>query len=381
MQENDEKKSKILFNEIIDDLIRKKTSKENMLKIQIEKNKKNLLEKFYSLSNTPPSPIPNTQANPQPQIQNKDQKKDIIPNNINPLMQEGQKEYDEMREKYKNERNKKKSSIFKSEDLHISNTNSVHLKKEDYSPINPNMVGQETKNNILIIQKKLFGDNEETSKVENIDEIDDLDSYPKVFEFQYNYQHPVPNPVLFGPKLLQNTDNYKIIFISPICLIIEQKSDSTGFTGIDCFYTSIRCIYDMELNDELTIKKTLLNCYFGLNFTKSNWLQGKIKSSAFSQAEEGFTKKLIPALTKELNLTIKHYSKKSNVIKKISLRGKKTFSNGKSSILDDLIMNDSFISDSEDEKRKNLSLAYSADRCADHVGNVGSVYQLYRRHF
>ena len=175
IQENDEKKSKILFNEIIDDLIRKKTSKENMLKIQIEKNKKNLLEKFYSLSNTPPSPIPNPQPNPQPQIQNKDQKKDIIPNNINPLIQEGQKEYDEMREKYKNERNKKKSSIFKSEDLHISNTNSVHLKKEDYSPINPNMVGQEAKNNILIIQKKLFGDNEETSKVENIDEIDDLD--------------------------------------------------------------------------------------------------------------------------------------------------------------------------------------------------------------
>lgn len=72
----------------------------------------------------------------------------------------------------------KKSSIFKSEDLRISNTNSVHLKKEDFSPINPNMVNQETKNNILIIQKKLFGDteeNEETSKVENIDEIDDLD--------------------------------------------------------------------------------------------------------------------------------------------------------------------------------------------------------------
>jgi len=177
-EENDEKKSKILFNEIIDDLIRKKTSKENMLKIQIEQNKKNLLEKFYSLSNTQLSPSPNPQPSLQSQFpnQNKDQKNLVsIPNAINPLMQEGQKEYDELREKYKNERNKKKSSIFKSEDLHISNTNSVHLKKEDYSPINPNMVNQETKNNILIIQKKLFGDNEETSKVENIDEIDDLD--------------------------------------------------------------------------------------------------------------------------------------------------------------------------------------------------------------
>ena len=172
-QENEEKKSKILFNEKINDLIRKKTSKENMLKIQIEKNKKNLLEKFYSLSNNQPSQNQNTQ--PVSQNQNKDQKNIVaIPTNVNPLIQEEQKEYDEIREKYKNERNKKKSSIFKSEDLHISNTNSVHLKKEDYSPINPNMVNQETKNNILIIQKKLFGDNEESSKVENIDEIDDL---------------------------------------------------------------------------------------------------------------------------------------------------------------------------------------------------------------
>ena len=211
IQTSDERKSKIIFNEIIDDLIRKKTSKENELKNQIEKNKKNLLEKFYSLSNasepinniinttsqsktnsqnqTPiinPTMNPTQNTDPPSQFNPKDNiiinninKNNNIPNNINPnLLPDGQKEYDEIREKYKNERNKKKSSIFKSEDLRISNTNSVHLKKEDFSPINPNIVNQETKNNILIIQKKLFGDseaNEETSKVENIDEIDDLD--------------------------------------------------------------------------------------------------------------------------------------------------------------------------------------------------------------
>ena len=212
-QTSDEKQNQILFNEIIDDLIRKKTNKENEIKIQIEKNKKNLLEKFYSLSNASElinntiniyqnnveenNNIQNniTKINPE-QLNQKDKeninnininntnnntttKNNNIPNNINPnLIPDGQKEYDELREKYKNERNKKKSSIFKSEDLRISNTNSVHLKKEDFSPINPNIVNQETKNNILIIQKKLFGDseaNEETSKVENIDEIDDLE--------------------------------------------------------------------------------------------------------------------------------------------------------------------------------------------------------------
>ena len=172
------------------------------------------------------------------------------------------------------------------------------------------------------------------------DEIDDLDNYPKIFEFQYKYQHPIPNPVLFGPKLLENTDNYKIIFISPICLIIEQKNECTGFSGIDCFYSAMRFKFDMELNDDLTIKRTLFNCYFGVNFIKSNWLQGKITSSAYKQAEEGFNNKFLPSISKELNLTIKKYSNNGGNTpqKKIDL--------------DDLIENDFSISDSEDEKEE-----------------------------
>ena len=185
---------------------------------------------------------------------------------------------------------------------------------------------------------KLFLDNESIK-----DDIDDLDNYPKIFEFKYNYQHPIPNPIMFGPKLLENTDNYKIIFISPICLIIEQKGECTGFTGLDCFYSAIRNKFDMELNDDLTIKKTTLNCYFGINFTKSNWLQGKIKSNGYSQAEEDITKKYLPSITKELNLTIKKFSCDS---KKIVIEG------DKSDFLDDLIINDSFISDTEEEKEK-----------------------------
>lgn len=217
--------------------------------------------------------------------------------------------------------------------------------------------------------KKTF-DNDETPKyfkmpidkcvksvMENksiVDEIDDLDNYPKIFEFQYQYQHPIPNPIMFGPKLLHNTDNYKIIFISPICLIVDQKSDSTGFAGIDCFYTSMRYKYDMELNDDLTIKQTIFNCYFGVNFIKSSWLQSKITSNAFGQAEEGFTKKFLPAVTKELNLTIKKFSASSNNrVVKINKNDK--------SILEDLIINDSFISDSEDEKEKKKAKNEGAD--------------------
>ena len=182
------------------------------------------------------------------------------------------------------------------------------------------------------------------------DKIDDLDNYPKIFEFQYNYQHPIPKPVFMGPKLLQNTDTHKIIFISPICLIFETKGESTGFSGIDCFYTSIRHKFDMELNEDLTIKKTIYNNYFGVNFIKSSWLQSKITSSAMEQAEEGFNGKYLPLIIKELNLTVKKYLTPS--LKKINIKDKNINIGDTSLTTEDVIINDSFISDIEDDNEK-----------------------------
>ena len=185
------------------------------------------------------------------------------------------------------------------------------------------------------------------------DKIDDLNNYPKVFEFQYNYQHPIPKPVFMGPKLLQNTDTHKIIFISPICLIFETKGESTGFAGIDCFYTSIRHKFDMELNEDLSIKKTIYNNYFGVNFTKSSWLQSKITSSAMEQAEEGFNGKYLPLIIKELNLTVKKCS--TPTLKKINLKDKNINIGDTSLTTEDVIINDSFISDIEDNNEKYRS--------------------------
>ena len=182
------------------------------------------------------------------------------------------------------------------------------------------------------------------------DKIDDLNSYPKIFEFNYNYQHPIPKPVFMGPKLLENTDNYKIVFISPICLYIELKGESKGFTGMDCFYTAIRHKFEMELNDDLSIKKTIYNNYFGINFVKSTWLEGKIKSSALEQSEEGFNGKYVPLITKELNLTVKKYY--SATPKKNIIKDKINHNKDLSMSQDDLIINDSFISDIEDDNDK-----------------------------
>ena len=185
------------------------------------------------------------------------------------------------------------------------------------------------------------------------DKIDDyITDYPKIFEFQYNYQHPVPKPVFMGPKLLSNTDRHKIIFVSPICLIIEIRAESGGFSGLDCFYSAIRYKYYMELNDDLTIKKTLYNSSFGINFVKSSWLQSKITNSAMEQADEGFNNFYLPLITKELNSMVKKYIK-ATPTKKILIKDKSISARDTSLTYDDLIINDSFISDIEDDNEKH----------------------------
>ena len=185
------------------------------------------------------------------------------------------------------------------------------------------------------------------------DKINDyITEYPKIFEFQYNYQHPVPKPVFMGPKLLSNTDRHKIIFVSPICLIIEIKAESGGFSGLDCFYSAIRYKYYMELNDDLTIKKTLYNSSFGINFVKSSWLQSKITNSAMEQADEGFNNFYLPLITKELNSMVKKYIK-ATPTKKILIKDKSISGKDTSLTYDDLIINDSFISDIEDDNEKH----------------------------
>ena len=166
--------NEVLLKDIVENFLQKKISKENEHKYQIKQNKKNILEKFYSMTN-----IDYLNQQSKNKIQEAEFNFNNQNNNNNNNNNANQMDdYDEIREKYKIERNKKKSSIFKSEDLHISNTNVVHINKnEDYSPINPNVVDIENKNNIFIIQKKLFGDNDinndgDVEKIEDIDEIE-----------------------------------------------------------------------------------------------------------------------------------------------------------------------------------------------------------------
>ena len=166
-----------LFNDIIVDLLKRKITKENSLKNQIETNKRQLLEKFYSIDTNSNKNESEIHKSNNIKLDNNNENnynfKEAIFNAIKNTTS-SQNKYEEMKEMYKKERDKKKSSIFKSEDLLISNTDSVHLKNEEFSPINPN-VNDENKNNIIIIQKKLFENNDiESPPKQTIDELDTI---------------------------------------------------------------------------------------------------------------------------------------------------------------------------------------------------------------
>lgn len=95
--EEDSGENQSLFNDIIIDLLKRKITKENSLKNQIELNKRQLLEKFYSIqqnSNKKESEINNNENNKTNNF------KEIIFNTLNNNNNNINK-YEEMREMLK----------------------------------------------------------------------------------------------------------------------------------------------------------------------------------------------------------------------------------------------------------------------------------------
>ena len=106
--EEDSGENQSLFNDIIIDLLKRKITKENSLKNQIELNKRQLLEKFYSIqqnSNKKESEINNNENNKTNNF------KEIIFNTLNNNNNNINK-YEEMREMLKMKKKKRKKKIF-----------------------------------------------------------------------------------------------------------------------------------------------------------------------------------------------------------------------------------------------------------------------------
>ena len=282
-----------MLKDIVENFLQKKLSKENELKYQIGQNKKNILEKFYSLTNTDYLNQQNKNKLQEAEYNFNQQNNNIPKINLN------QDEYDEIREKYKNERNKKKSSIFKSEDLHISNTDIVHIKKEDYSPINPNVVDIENKNNIFIIQKRLFENNNdvEGDKVEDIDEIE-LD-----FSEIYNK---------YEESQIVNTNNKNN-------LISEKTTEKK-------IYENLGDINNYCFNNDILVKKREIELCFILNNNKNNKkLNGFNEYNKIKQKMKNYSVQLVSSLgyfNNYSNSNKKREKNFSNIIKNNIIFGK-----------------------------------------------------------
>lgn len=173
----------------------------------------------------------------------------------------------------------------------------------------------------------------------NKKDLEELGEYPKVMNFKYVYKHPIPKPVFMGPKLLDTDNRYKIAFISPICLLVEITTYSSGFKGVEDFYTCCRYKFESELNSDLSLKKTTMDINFGINFIKETWLKSTIEKMGYSQAEEGIVTQFVPTVVKELELSMKKFTQGKS-------GGGDIISKLNSSFLSmDTVSNDSFISE------------------------------------
>lgn len=132
--------------------------------------------------------------------------------------------------------------------------------------------------------------------------IEECRKYPLVQEFNYTYYHPIPNPILLGPKLLQINDTYKFVFMSPTCFIVEIKSQSSGFMLLDSFYTVARYRYDAEFDDNLILCNTRINAEFTIEFVKEIWFKSKVETNGYAENENYITTFMIPNMIKELEI-------------------------------------------------------------------------------
>lgn len=164
-------KSDLLINQNLqktfDDLLKRKENKENQAKSTIELTKKQLLDSFFNIETEKKK----TQLNQKEALatiyennQNENSQLEIATsNNIN---------HEYIKNKYKRER-KKKSSIFSSEDLRISNTQAINIKESEFifnSPIinkmNKSKIYEEDKEQLIPINHHFMMGNA------NVDPID-----------------------------------------------------------------------------------------------------------------------------------------------------------------------------------------------------------------
>ena len=113
-------------------------------------------------------------------------------------------------------------------------------------------------------------------------------AYPSITSYEYKYTHTVVKKQFMGPSKLNMQDIYKIILVSPLCLIVEITSHISGFMMMDTFYTVAQYKYDMTMSfvNNKIVYNTTLNGSFDFVFVKECWFKNKIETNGLIENEE-----------------------------------------------------------------------------------------------
>lgn len=107
--------------------------------------------------------------------------------------------------------------------------------------------------------------------------------------YTYKLTHPIKKK-MFGPERVNLTDNYNIFFISPKMFVVEEHSNSAGFTYCDYFVSMTQyrfyCDYKYDIKENSFKFNTKMSIGFQIHFLKSCMFKGMIETEGAKESEE-----------------------------------------------------------------------------------------------
>jgi len=144
-----------------------------------------------------------------------------------------------------------------------------------------------------------------------------------ILGFKFSFVHPIFKKRFMGPSKLNVDDYYRIFFISPKCLIVDNYSYMSGFMMMDCFYSIMQFKFESDYdfisspegNLENVEIRTKLTISFGLEFIKTTMFKQKIIDNAIEDTNEFLKGLLYPCIEKIVTRLRNKYSEEKELYK------------------------------------------------------------------
>lgn len=125
------------------------------------------------------------------------------------------------------------------------------------------------------------------------------------FEYSYKYYHTIEKPRFFGPKNLTITEDWKVQYLSPLCIVAEIDINCTGFLLVDTFHTVYRFIWESDLLFDEVKKQfgydTKLTVQVDLLIIKESYMTSTILTQGLEDHTSTLKDRTLPELTRVLS--------------------------------------------------------------------------------